>query len=132
MCTFFSSVTTMNKWTPIEWFRYCQMMEKSSIINRVFVFPCYCQYRDFTGPYGFICHDPELNSDADLPIKYKYGIGRFSLLVMKYLLKSSLPKEATNIPNLCGNDGYQTLCQIHFRIHPKLIYYPIDVCHAAP
>ena len=55
-----------------------------------------------------------------------------SLLVMQYMLNSSLPKEGTDILHLCGNDGYKALCHIHSRLHPKLIYYPIDMCHATP
>ena len=102
---FVSSAMTMNKWTPSEWFCYCQMLEISAAINRVFVFPYYCQYRNSSGPYGFVCDDPEVNSDADLPIKYESLIDRFSLLVMQYLLNSSLPNKATNILNSCGNDG---------------------------
>ena len=90
------------------------MMKISATINRVFVLPYYCQYRDSSGPYGFVCDDPEVNSDADLPIKYKSMIGSFSLLVMQYLLKTSLLKEATDILNSCGNDGYQVFRQIHF------------------
>ena len=82
------------------------MLEISAAINRVFVFPYYCQYRNSSGPYGFVCDDPEVNSDANLPIKYKSMIDIFSLLVMQYLLKSSLPTEATNILNSYGNDGY--------------------------
>ena len=108
------------------------MMEKSATINPVFVFPYYCQYRDSLSPYGFVCDDPEVNSDADLSIKYKSMIDSDSLLVMQYMLTSSLPKEATNILHLCGNDGYEALCHIHSWLHPKLIYYPIDVCHATP
>ena len=130
--TSLSSAMTMNEWTPCEWYRYCQMLEISAAINRVFVFPYYCQYRTSLAPYGFVCDDPEVNSDADLPIKYKSLIDRFSLLVMQYLLNSSLPKEATNILNLCGNDGYKALYSIHLRLHPKLMRYPIDVCYASP
>ena len=123
---------TMNEWTPSEWFCYCQMLEISAANNRVFVFPYYCQYRNSSGPYGFVCDDPKVNSDADLPTKYKSMIDRFSLLVMQYLLNSSLPNEATNILNSCGNDRYSTLYQIHLTLHPKLIPYPIDECHAKP
>ena len=36
---FVSSAMTMNKWTPSEWYRYCQMLEISAAINSVFVFP---------------------------------------------------------------------------------------------
>ena len=59
-------------------------------------------------------------------------IDSFSLLVMQYLLKSSLPNEATNIFDSCGNDGYQALRQILLTLHPKIIRYLIDVCYAAP
>ena len=96
--TFVSSAMTMNEWTPIEWFQYSQMMEISAAINRVFVSPYYCQYWDSSGPYGFVCDDPEVNSDASLPIKYKSMIGSFSLFVMQYLLKSSLPKKDNQHP----------------------------------
>mmetsp|Transcript_30728 Transcript_30728/g.34399 ORF Transcript_30728/g.34399 Transcript_30728/m.34399 type:complete len:939 (-) Transcript_30728:336-3152(-) len=129
---FVSSAMTMDEWTPREWFRYHKMLEISAAINRVFVFPYYCQYRNSPAPYGFVCDDPEVNSDADLPIKYESLIDRFSLIVMQYLLNSSLPKEATNILNSCENDGYKALYSIHLTLHPKLIRYPIDVCYAAP
>ena len=99
---FVSSAMTMNKLTPSEWFRYCQMLEISDAINRVFVFPYYYQYRDSSGPYRFVCDDPKVNSDAYLPLKYKSMIDMFSLLIMQYLLISSLPNEATNILNSCG------------------------------
>ena len=129
---FVSSAIMMNKWTPSEWFRYSQLLEISATINCVFVFPYYCQYRDSFGPYEIFCDDPEVNSDANLPIKYKSMIGSFSLLITQYLLKSSLPNEATNIINSCENNGYQVFCQIHSRLHPKLMCYPIDVCYATP
>ena len=76
------------------------MMETSATINRIFVLPYYCQYRNAPNApnsYVFVRDDSEVNSDADLPIKYKSMIGSFSLLVMQYMLKSSLPKETTNI-----------------------------------
>ena len=95
------------------WSQYCQMMEASNTINRVFVFSYYCHYRNTPNHYGFICDDPEVNSDANLPTKYKSLIGSFSLLVMQYMLKLSLPREATGIIHSCGNDGYAALQQIY-------------------
>ena len=65
---FVSSAMTMDEWTPSGWFRYCQMRETSATINCVFVFTYYCQYKYAPASYGFVCDDPEVNSDADLPI----------------------------------------------------------------
>ena len=107
-------------------------MDTKWMVDCVFEFPYYCQYRDAPASYGFICNDPKVNSDANLPIKYKSMIGSFSLLVIQYMMQSSLPKEATKILHSFGNDGYQALCQIHLQLNPKLLWYLIDVCHATP
>ena len=80
----------MDAWNPQEWFRFCQSLEKSAAINRVFVFPWYCRYSNAPNHWGFSCANPEVDNDTDIPLKFESFIGNWAQQVFQYLNKPGI------------------------------------------
>mmetsp|Transcript_12788 Transcript_12788/g.12598 ORF Transcript_12788/g.12598 Transcript_12788/m.12598 type:complete len:99 (-) Transcript_12788:112-408(-) len=71
----------MTEWTHKGFYHLCMTMEKTGAINRVWIFPYYCQRRDSESKWGFSCANQDDVDEADLPIKYQSKVDGWGIQI---------------------------------------------------
>ena len=107
-------------------------MEKAGAINRVWIFPYYCQRRDLESKWGFTCANQDDVAEADLPIKYQFKVDGWGVQTITYLQKVLPTKEAKPLLEVCGTDGHMALQLLHLKFNPVHFRYQTDQCDKVP
>jgi hypothetical protein len=95
----------------------------------------YCQELVTGGTgYGLIVADPNIDCDADFPLKYSFRIDDWSQQLYNVFAKTgNIPSgQAQTILLSCQGNGYLFLRRMHSLLNPNLLDIPSSVCSTIP
>jgi hypothetical protein len=115
--------------------KICLHLEYNASINRMWAHSYYCQELVTYGTgYGFVVADPNIDCDADFPLKYSFRIDDWSQQLYNVFARTgNIPSgQAQTILLSCQGNGYLFLRRMYSLLNPNLLDIPSSVCSTIP